>query len=138
MPPRWVSHPHLAYIICTFGSTGKPKGWMIERANVTRLLSAIEEWFHSECNVVWALFHSSAFDFSVRESWGALIHGGRLVVVPTPTTRSAEQVRELLCRPRIAIPNQTPSAFRHLMEAQAASDRQHHLRHVSLVVRRRK
>ena len=31
---------------------------------------------------MWTLFHSFAFDFSVWELWGALLYGGRLVVVP--------------------------------------------------------
>jgi non-ribosomal peptide synthetase component F len=35
----------------------------------------------------WTLFHSFAFDFSVWEIWGALLHGGRLVVVDKAVTR---------------------------------------------------
>ena len=33
---------------------------------------------------VWTLFHSFAFDFSVWEIWGALLHGGRWSSSPTP------------------------------------------------------
>ena len=45
---------------------------------------------------VWTLFHSIAFDFSVWELWGALLHGGRLVVVPYEVSRSPEAFYELL------------------------------------------
>ena len=57
---------------------------MVEHGNVTRLFSATEPWFHFDVNDVWTLFHSFAFDFSVWEIWGALLHGGRLVIVPVP------------------------------------------------------
>ena len=42
---------------------------------------------------VWTLFHSPAFDFSVWELWGALLHGGRIVVVPYSVTPLAGGVR---------------------------------------------
>ena len=45
-------------------------------------LGATEAWFGFNEQDVWTLFHSYAFDFSVWEIWGALLYGGRLVVVP--------------------------------------------------------
>ncbi|MDC9591965.1 AMP-binding protein, partial [Xenorhabdus sp. XENO-10] len=71
---------HLAYIIYTSGSTGTPKGVMIEHRQVSRLFSAVQPWFGFSQQDVWCLFHSFAFDFSVWEIWGALLHGGRLVL----------------------------------------------------------
>ncbi|MFB4414183.1 AMP-binding protein, partial [Pantoea sp. ANP04] len=73
---------NLAYVIYTSGSTGLPKGVMVEHRNVARLFSATRDWFDFNWRDVWALFHSFAFDFSVWEIWGALIHGGQLLVVP--------------------------------------------------------
>ncbi|OYV01409.1 MAG: hypothetical protein CFE26_22950, partial [Verrucomicrobiales bacterium VVV1] len=64
------------------------------------------------------LFHSAAFDFSVWEIWGALLYGGRLVVVPYFTSRDPAAFCELLVRERVTILNQTPSAFRQLMKAE--------------------
>jgi non-ribosomal peptide synthetase component F len=84
---RAAAASDLAYVIYTSGSTGKPKGVAIEHAAVTRLFSATDGWFGFRPSDVWTLFHSVSFDFSVWEIWGALLHGGRLVIVPESTTR---------------------------------------------------
>ena len=120
---------HLSYVIYTSGSTGRPKGVMIEHRNVTRLFAATQKWFHFDERDVWTLFHSFAFDFSVWEIWGALLHGGRLVVVPHLTTRAPQDFYRLLCEHRVTVLNQTPSAFAQLIDAQSrAADLQHCLR----------
>ncbi|MDR1969185.1 MAG: amino acid adenylation domain-containing protein [Burkholderiaceae bacterium] len=121
---------HLAYVIYTSGSTGMPKGMMIAHANVSRLFAATDAWFGFQASDVWTLFHSYAFDFSVWELWGALFHGGRLVVVPQATARHPKEFYQLLCRTGVTVLNQTPSAFRHLMAVQAESFEQHTLRYV--------
>ncbi|MBB5066889.1 amino acid adenylation domain-containing protein, partial [Granulicella mallensis] len=119
---------HLAYVIYTSGSTGTPKGVMVEHRNVVRLFHATTDWFHFNATDVWTLFHSFAFDFSVWEIWGALLHGGRLIVVPQIVTRSPRQFYELLCSQHVTILNQTPSAFRQLIAAQEENPVQHSLR----------
>jgi amino acid adenylation domain-containing protein len=118
-----VTGDNLAYVIYTSGSTGRPKGVLITHANVTRLLDATQHWFEFGEHDVWALFFSYAFDFSVWEIWGALLHGGRLVVVPHPTNRSPELFRELLRRENVTVLNQTASAFRHLMLVDGSPER---------------
>jgi amino acid adenylation domain-containing protein/non-ribosomal peptide synthase protein (TIGR01720 family) len=117
--PQVVVKPeNLAYVIYTSGSTGKPKGCMIAHRNVARLMRATEPWFGFNERDVWTLFHSSAFDFSVWEIWGALLYGGRLVVIPFLVTRSPEAFYELLAREQVTVLNQTPSAFRQLIQAE--------------------
>ncbi|MBD2194868.1 MULTISPECIES: non-ribosomal peptide synthetase [Calothrix] len=109
---------NLAYVIYTSGSTGKPKGTLVNHANVVRLFSTTEAWYHFHQNDVWTMFHSYAFDFSVWEIWGALLYGGRLVIVPYLITRSPESFYELLCQEKVTILNQTPSAFRQLIQTE--------------------
>jgi amino acid adenylation domain-containing protein len=108
-----------AYIIYTSGSTGEPKGCIVTHHNVTRLMRATEEQFSFSEQDVWTLFHSASFDFSVWEVWGALLYGGRLVIVDYWTTRSPDSFYELLAREQVTVLNQTPSAFRQLMEVEA-------------------
>jgi amino acid adenylation domain-containing protein len=123
MPARTLSHTlttnNLAYVIYTSGSTGKPKGVMVTHANVARLFDATQAWFHFTEQDVWTMFHSYAFDFSVWELWGALLYGGRLVVVPYLVSRSPEAFYELLLGEGVTILNQTPTSFRQLMRAEA-------------------
>jgi len=113
-----VSVDDLLYVIYTSGSTGKPKGALISHFNVARLFTTTNEWFRFDASDVWTLFHSFAFDFSVWEMWGALLYGGRLVVVPYLVSRAPEEFVELINREGVTVLNQTPSAFRQLMDAE--------------------
>jgi non-ribosomal peptide synthetase component F len=108
----------LAYVIYTSGSTGKPKGVLVTHANVVRLFQATQSWYHFNERDVWTLFHSYAFDFSVWELWGALLYGGRLVIVPYWVSREPQAFYNLLCKEQVTVLNQTPSAFRQLIRAE--------------------
>ncbi len=121
---------NLAYVIYTSGSTGLPKGVMVEHRNVARLFSATTDWFGFNEQDVWALFHSFAFDFSVWEIWGALLHGGRLLIVPQLVSRSPEDFYNLVCSAGVTVLNQTPSAFRQLIATQGEHEQAHSLRQV--------
>ncbi|NET09553.1 MAG: amino acid adenylation domain-containing protein, partial [Symploca sp. SIO2B6] len=112
---------NLAYIIYTSGSTGKPKGVLVNHSNVVRLFAATDDWYNFNSQDVWTLFHSYAFDFSVWEMWGALLYGGRLVVVPYLITRSPESFYDLLSQEKVTILNQTPSAFRQLIQVEQST-----------------
>jgi syringomycin synthetase protein SyrE len=101
----------LAYCIFTSGSTGQPKGVSIEHRQVVRLFFHQAPLFDFSDTDVWTLFHSAAFDFSVWELFGALLHGGRLVIVPAGATTDPEALLDLLEAERVTIFNQTPSSF---------------------------
>ncbi|NTI07191.1 AMP-binding protein, partial [Agrobacterium rhizogenes] len=121
---------HLAYVIYTSGSTGMPKGVLVEHAQILRLFEATQKWFEFNEQDVWCLFHSFAFDFSVWELWGALAYGGQLVIVPRDTARSAQDFQRFVCRHGVTVLNQTPSAFKAFIEADARSGLQDQLRYV--------
>jgi len=116
--PPVASAENLAYVIYTSGSTGQPKGVAVSHANVARLFDATHTWFEFDERDVWTLFHSCAFDFSVWELWGALLYGGRVVVVPFAVSRDPLAFYELLRQQRVTVLNQTPSAFWQLSQAE--------------------
>jgi len=113
-PPPAADPRTLAYILHTSGSTGRPKGVGVTHENVVRLFEAARRHFPFDADEVWTLFHAYTFDFSVWEMWGALLHGGRLVVVPYGVSRSPQALAELLAEQRVTSLSQTPSAFRQL------------------------
>ncbi|MER7188093.1 amino acid adenylation domain-containing protein, partial [Streptomyces hyaluromycini] len=128
---RPLDPDHPAYVTYTSGSTGRPKGVVTTHANVVRLFSTTRDRFGFGADDVWTLFHSAAFDFSVWEIWGALLHGGRLVVVPYDVSRSPERFLRLLADERVTVLSQTPSAFHQL----AAAEQERHADAARLALR---
>ena len=115
-PP--APHPHdIAYLIYTSGTTGTPKGVAITHHNVTQLMNSLDVELSS--GQVWSQCHSLAFDVSVCEIWGALLRGGRLVVVPESVTLSPQDLHTLLIAEQVTVLSHTPSAFYALQTADA-------------------
>ncbi|CAM5421784.1 Amino acid adenylation domain-containing protein OS=Streptomyces tendae OX=1932 GN=GUR47_06010 PE=4 SV=1 [Streptomyces tendae] len=77
-----------AYVIYTSGSTGRPKGVVVPHSSVVTLLANTRPLMGFGPDDVWVQFHSFSFDFAVWELWGALAHGGELLVPEYGLTRS--------------------------------------------------
>ncbi|OON70556.1 non-ribosomal peptide synthetase [Hymenobacter sp. CRA2] len=112
-----VEPEHLAYVIYTSGTTGNPKGVLIEHRNVTRLLFHEGNHFAFRETDNWSLFHSYCFDFSVWEMYGALLYGGTLVMVPKEVAQDSVAFYDFLLEEQITVLNQTPTAFRSLVQS---------------------
>ncbi|MGW7545612.1 amino acid adenylation domain-containing protein [Streptomyces sp. NPDC054770] len=132
-PGAPVLPPDTAYTIYTSGSTGAPKGCVVGHGQVLALLDAALPLFDVGADDAWTLFHSWSFDFSVWEIWGALLCGGRAVVVDRDTAADPDAFAALLAAEEVTVLNQVPSAFGNLVaEATAAGVRLPALRHVVL------
>ncbi len=121
---------HTAYVIYTSGSTGKPKGVLLTHQNVVRLFYHEGNVFDFSDKDVWTMFHSFCFDFSVWEMYGALLFGGRLVIVPDAVTKDTQIFKELLVKEKVTVLNQTPGAFYTLQEEILNESLKHHIRYV--------
>src|SRR6201999_902386 len=93
-PPFGPAADDIAYVIYTSGPTGVPKGVAVTHRNVAQLIES--DRTHLPAAGVWSQWHSLAFDVSVWEIWGALLHGGRLVIAAESVARSPEEFHALL------------------------------------------
>ncbi|WP_342332931.1 amino acid adenylation domain-containing protein [Pedobacter sp. FW305-3-2-15-E-R2A2] len=115
-PEVEVSPSALAYVIYTSGSTGTPKGSLVTHHNVVRLFRTDQPLFDFGRSDVWTMFHSYCFDFSVWEMYGALLNGGKLIVVSSEVSKDPVLFLEVLRNHQVTVLNQTPSSFYNLMK----------------------
>ena len=86
-PPNQAGDP--AYVCYTSGSTGRPKGVVVPHRGVVRLVRGAD---YVSFSADETLLHLSplSFDASTFEIWGALLNGGRVVLMPPGPPALAE------------------------------------------------
>ena len=130
---RWFSHPvprvaspalsrDVAYIIYTSGTTGRPKGCQVMHKNVVALFENSRCLFEFGPQDVWVKAHSYTFDFSVWEMYGALLHGGTLVMPEHDEIQDVAKFRALVGARGVTILNQTPGAFYNFIDEELRHD----------------
>ncbi|MEL7313640.1 MAG: amino acid adenylation domain-containing protein, partial [Cyanobacteria bacterium J06559_3] len=87
--PTLTSPDNLAYVLYTSGSTGQPKGVCTPHRGVVRLLQGTD-YAHFGPDEVFLQAASLSFDASTFEIWGALLNGGKLVLLPIPSPSLAD------------------------------------------------
>ena len=121
----------LAYVIYTSGTTGQPKGVVQEHGNVIRLFASTSSLFDFSDQDVWTLFHAYVFDFSVWELWGALLNGGKLVVVSREEATDMKLFADLCQSHQVSVLNQTPTAFYQFADHISTKDQPYpNLKHI--------
>ncbi len=117
--PRGPWGERLAYVMYTSGSTGVPKGVMIPHRGVVRLVMGAR-WLDFGPSHVFAQLSSYAFDAATLELWGALLHGGKLVV-PGPEMPSFEDMGRLFAGSGVTTLWLTAGLFNAIIEAHPAA-----------------
>ncbi|MBF9034659.1 amino acid adenylation domain-containing protein [Rhodobacterales bacterium HKCCE2091] len=80
-PAAEVTGASIAYVMFTSGTTGKPKGVMLPHRSVIRML-VDTDWVDLGPDTVTLHSSAFAFDTSIIDIFGALLHGGTVVVPP--------------------------------------------------------
>ncbi|MEU3199949.1 amino acid adenylation domain-containing protein [Streptomyces sp. NPDC006996] len=112
----------IAYVLFTSGSTGTPKGVAIRHRSVVRLFDATRDAFGFRPDSVWLNSAEATFDVSVWEIFGALVHGGRVVIAPRDVVRDPEALVRLTVASRVTILTTSPTAFTGFRDAALAAD----------------
>jgi len=81
LPETVVAADQLAYVMYTSGSTGTPKGVAVTHGGVLRLVTS-PNYVRLDHEQTLLQLAPLTFDASTLEVWGALLNGGRLVVMP--------------------------------------------------------
>jgi len=93
---------------------------MIEHINVVRLLFNDTFQFSFSSEDVWTMFHSYCFDFSVWEMYGALLYGGKLIIISKDSAKDTAKFFEIINKEKVTVLNQTPGAFNNFIQEAAA------------------
>jgi amino acid adenylation domain-containing protein len=100
-PTHRTSGENLAYVMYTSGSTGQPKGISVVHRGVVRLVRNTNYVELGSEDVV-AQSATVSFDASTFEIWGALLNGGRVVMIDKETVVNPKALGEKLKQERVS------------------------------------
>lgn len=109
-----TSRNDLAYVMYTSGSTGTPKGVCVPHGAIVTLVTDVDYVTLGEQAVILQLAPAS-FDAATFEIWGALLTGGRVVVVPTPHP-SLDQLATVIREHSVTTMFLTTALFRQVVD----------------------
>ena len=103
----------VAYVMFTSGSTGKPKGVSVLHRGIARLVINTD---YIDLSATDAIAHVSntAFDASTFEIWGALLNGGRVVIIDKESLLSPASLVRLVREKQVTTLFLTTPLFHHL------------------------
>jgi amino acid adenylation domain-containing protein len=81
MPDVAVTAEHPAHLLFTSGSTGQPKGVLLAHRGTVRLVRN-NDFIRIDETEVFLQAAPTSFDASLLEIWGALLNGGKLILLP--------------------------------------------------------
>ncbi|WP_394835269.1 amino acid adenylation domain-containing protein [Pendulispora rubella] len=105
----------LACVLYTSGSTGHPKGTLVRHFNVVRTLENANYLTVRPSDRLLQLA-SYAFDASLFEVFGALLHGATLVVADEDSRRDLGGIAGLLCEERVSVAFMTSALFNAMVD----------------------
>jgi aspartate racemase len=112
LPETVVAADQLAYVMYTSGSTGTPKGVAVTHGGVVRLVTE-PNYVRLDQEQTLLQLAPLTFDASTLEVWGALLNGGRLVVMPA-SAPTLDEISAVLVTERVTTLWLTAGLF-HLM-----------------------
>ncbi len=111
-----VTSDHLAYVVYTSGSTGQPKGVCVPHKGVARLVIN-NAYIKINNGDRMAQMSTITFDAATFEIWGALLNGGKLVIIPREDMLSPDHFRKKIVDEQIDICFITTALFNQMVEA---------------------
>ncbi|MBT2422284.1 amino acid adenylation domain-containing protein, partial [Streptomyces sp. ISL-22] len=112
LPGVDLAHPEgLALLLPVSGPDGHPHGVALTHRNLVASITGHGEGRGPGPDDVWAWSHSPATDVAAWELWGALLHGGRTVIVPEEVRRSPEALWGLVTDDAVTVLTLQPATL---------------------------
>ena len=118
LPETVVSADQLAYVMYTSGSTGTPKGVAVTHGGVLRLVTS-PNYVRLDAEQTLLQLAPLTFDASTLEVWGALLNGGRLVVMP-PSVPTLDEISRVIVEEEVTTLWLTAGLFHLMVDEQLA------------------